>query len=72
MQAIDLQTSNDRFLISIDKKYIDKEFLLDIIDKIRIEYLAHKVDFDESIEDLGEEIKSNWWEQNKSRLLNRK
>ena len=28
MQAIDLQTTEDKFLISIDKNSVDKEFLL--------------------------------------------
>ena len=31
MQTIDLQTTDDKFLISIDKDSIDKEFLLKLI-----------------------------------------
>jgi hypothetical protein len=31
--------------------------------------LAQEVEFDESIEGLGEEIKDSWWQQNKARLL---
>ena len=56
MQAIDLQTTNDKFLISIDKNLVDKEFLLNLIEKIRLESLVCKVDFDESLEDLGEAV----------------
>ncbi len=66
MQAIDLQTTEDKFLISIDKNLVDKEFLLNLIEKIRLEYLVRKADFDESIKDLGEEIKADWWEKNKN------
>lgn len=55
MQAIDLQTTKEKFLISIDKNLVDKKFLLNLIEKIRLEYLFRKADFDESIEDLGEE-----------------
>ena len=69
MQAIDLQTTDDRFLISIDKSLVDKEFLLDLVEKIRLEYLIRKADFDESIEDLGEEIKADWWQKNKDRFI---
>jgi hypothetical protein len=69
MQVIDLQTTNDKFLISIDKNSIDKEFLLNLIEKIRLEYLVRKVDFDESIEDLGEEIKADWWQKNKDKFI---
>ncbi len=69
MQAIDLQTTNDRFLISIDKGLVDKEFVVNLIEKIRLEYLVGKADFDESIETLGEEIKADWWTKNKDRFI---
>jgi hypothetical protein len=68
-QALTLQTVDNRFLISIDKTFIEQDFLIRLMNRIRIEYLAKKIDFDESIEILGEEIKSNWWEKNKNRLL---
>lgn len=71
MQApVTLQTENNRFLISIDKNFIEKDFLFDLMTRIRLEYLAKKVDFDESIEILADEIKDKWWKQNKERLLN--
>lgn len=57
MQAIDLQTTDDKFLTSIDKSSIDKEFSLNLIEKIRLESLIRKADFDESVEDSGEESK---------------
>lgn len=69
MQAIDLQTTKDKFLISIDKDSVDKEFLLGLIGKIRLETLVRKADFDERVEDLGEEIKADWWEKNKDRFI---
>jgi len=67
--ALSLQTVDNRFLISIDKTYIDQDFLMRLMNRIRIEYLAKKIDFDETIEELGEEIKANWWEKNKDRLM---
>lgn len=69
MQAIDLQTTEDRFLISIDKNLVDKEFLLELIEKIRLEYMVRKADFDAGLEDLGEEIKADWWKKNKDRFI---
>ena len=69
MQVIDLQTASDKFLISIDKRLVGKELLLNLVEKIRLEYLAQKVDFDESVEELGEEIKDDWWQKNKSRFV---
>jgi hypothetical protein len=69
MQAINVETTADRFLISIDKNIVTKEMLLKLLNQLRLESLAQRVDLDESIEDLGEEIKASWWQQNKERLL---
>ncbi len=69
MKSISIDTSTDRFIISIDKKIITKDQLMQFIDNLRIEFLAQKVDFDESIEELGEDIKNTWWKENKDRFI---
>lgn len=69
MQAINVETTADRFLISIDKSIVTKEMLLKLLNQLRLESLAQHADLDESIEDVGEEIKASWWQQNKERLL---
>lgn len=71
MDAVTLETQNDRFLISIDRQYVDQEFLIKFIERIKLEHLVHKVDFDESIEELGKKIKADWWAKNGERLLSR-
>ena len=68
--AISIKTHKDRLLISIDKSYVEKEFLIRLMNQIRLEYLAKKVDFEADIEFLGEEIKVSWWDENKDKLLN--
>ena len=70
MTGIQLNTQNDKYLISIDKSMFDKEWLVKLLENLRVEELARKFDFDESIETLGEEIKADWWEKNKKRLVN--
>jgi hypothetical protein len=69
MKTINLETTDDRFLISIDRQFMDKSFLVQLIEKIRVEYLAKKLDVDEKVEDIGEEIKHTWWEKNKSKFI---
>ena len=70
MTAIHLDTQNDKYLISVDKSVFDKEWLVKLLENLRVEELAHKFDFDESIETIGEEIKSDWWIKNKKRIIN--
>lgn len=69
MDPIKLDSSGDRFIVSIDKSIMDKSFLMEMLDRIRIEYLAQQIGFDKGIEKLGEEIKADWWEANKGRFI---
>jgi hypothetical protein len=70
MTGIQLNTQKDKYLISIDKSMFDKAWLLKLLENLRVEELAHKFDFDESIETLGEDIKADWWAKNKNRFIN--
>lgn len=69
MNAITIESKDDKFLISIEKGKMDKDFLIRLVERLRFEILAQKVDFDEDIEVLGAEIKSKWWKENKRKLV---
>ncbi len=71
MQAFNLLSTPEQFVISIDKKMIDKNALLFLLQRFWVEHLAQVVDFDDSITELGEEIKEDWWNKNQERILNR-
>ena len=49
MTGIQLNTQNDKYLISIDKSMFDKEWLIKLLENLRVEELARKFDFDESV-----------------------
>lgn len=69
MNAINIQNQSDRYVISIDKKAVSQEFMLELLERLQLEQLAQKVDFDDSILALGEEINAGWWQQNKHRFI---
>ncbi len=69
MDSITLQKLNNRLVISIDENYIDRTTLDKLIDRLKWEHLIEKANFDESIVDLGEQIKADWWAKNKDRFL---
>jgi hypothetical protein len=71
MEAINIQSTEEKYVISIDKNAIDKDFLFDLLERLSIENLAQKINMDDSIIDLGEDIKKEWWLNNKERLLKR-
>jgi len=70
MDAIEVTSLKNRMVISVDKALISKETLLDFLDRLQIENLARKANFDESVLEISENIKENWWKENKEWFLN--
>ena len=69
MNPIRLEDQDNQFLIHIDKDMIEKETLIALLDSIRVEDLSKRADFGEDVVQLGEEIKADWWANNKSRWI---
>ena len=69
MNAIEIESNADRYVISIDKHSIDKSVLFEILERLQIEKLAQKINFGDDIIALGEEINHSWWQQNKYRFI---
>ena len=69
MQTIDIQNQPDRYVISIAKNAMDKDTLLYLLQTLQLEQLAQKIDFDDSILALAEEINTGWWQANKERFI---
>jgi hypothetical protein len=69
MNAINIQNQSDRYVISIDKKAVSQEFMLELLERLQLEQLVQKVDFYDSILALGNEINAGWWQQNKHRFI---
>jgi hypothetical protein len=70
MKAVEVTSLKDRLVISIDKSLVSKEYLLNLLNRLYLEGLSKKADFDEKVLEISEEIKSNWWKENKDRFLN--
>ena len=69
MEAVEIRKEEGRYIFSIDESQMDKLSLEKIVNRIWIQYLVEKAQFDESILDLGREMKSDWWQKNKTEIL---
>jgi len=69
MDAISVSTTTEKYVISIDKKLVQEDFVLNLVERLRMESLAEAIDFDAEIEKAGNDIKADWWANNKERLL---
>jgi len=69
MKGLNIQSESDQIIITISKNKFDENYLLKMIERMNIEYLAKKADFDERVLDIAEEINENWWKENGSNFL---
>ena len=69
MSEIQWKAIDDKYVITLNKSAIDKSEFLEILQWLRLRYLLKKAQFEESVEELGEEILSEWWEKNKHRFI---
>lgn len=60
MCSVKLETTKDRYIISIDQRLISKVVLLQLLENLRVEALAGGVDFQDDIMNLGKEMKESW------------
>ena len=68
MQGIAIQSTKDKYKISIDKKIYDEKTISSLLNFLELEYLASKVDFNKDIMNLAKEIRSDLWKKEKTRL----
>ncbi len=71
MSEIQWSDTTNKFVITLDKNSFDKAAFLEILQMLRLRFLLRKADFDFGVEKEGEEILSEWWEQNKHRFTPR-
>lgn len=69
MNALTIENTTERVLISIDKNFINTEALAKIIRFLELETMAQQINFNSELLELGNEIKQEWWQENKNRLL---
>lgn len=69
MTAIQINSTATDVVINIPKSALAPETVLRILERFRFEELIQKADFQEDIEDIGEEIKAGWWQRNRDKYL---
>ena len=69
MNAVEFQSANGKYIISIEKEAIDPDTLLKVLEWLHLEGLAKRAGINESIDTLADEIKTDWWQRNRDRFL---
>lgn len=63
MEAIKVKSTKNNIKITIDKNIMDKDDIMSVINRLKIEKLIKEAEFDESILDIAEDIKFKIWDE---------
>lgn len=69
MEAFTVNRSGHQISVTFDARHFTEAAVTQLLNRLYIEYLSQRVNFGEDIEALGEEIKRDWWQQNKEQIL---
>ncbi|MCP4401933.1 MAG: hypothetical protein GY801_32125 [bacterium] len=69
MEAIHIQSTENTIQIVLDENVVNIDFLVELLEQLRLEHLAQKIDFAEDIIRIGDDIKKSWWQKNKDEFL---
>lgn len=69
MQTFQIARTSHSVQITMNTSGMDDDQLVEMLRRIQMEYLARRVNFDDSILELAKEIDKDWWQKNKKRLL---
>jgi hypothetical protein len=64
-----IESTDQNILITLDKNMVSIDFLTELMERLRIEYLAEKVDFSEDILEIADKIKEGGWKAIKKQFL---
>ena len=68
MEALRFEYQPSEYVIRIDRSKMSEIDFQKLVALIEIDFLSKEGDFDESIQTIGDGIKSHWWERSKNRF----
>ena len=70
MEALTLQSFENEWVIKIDKSEFPPEFIIKMLRRLRLEWLAKKAAFDPSLaQSLAIEMEDSWWNKHGEAFL---
>ncbi|MCF6158701.1 MAG: hypothetical protein E3K32_09050 [wastewater metagenome] len=69
---INIKYVDNNTVLSFPKGLVSDDYVQDFIDRLKVEDIIQKGNFEEKeLMELSEKIKKKWWEKNKNRFISR-
>lgn len=69
MKNLEIENKGNQMILKINKDMFDKDYLISLVKRLKVEELACKSELDSEILNIAEEINEDWWKNNSDNFL---
>jgi hypothetical protein len=69
MQNIQIENKKNSLVLTINKKGLDRDYLIKLVKRLQTEDLIYKSELNEDILQIAEDVNNDWWNKNKEDFL---
>lgn len=69
MKNLVIENKGNQIILKINKKGFDENYLISLLNRLQLEELAQKSEFNSDILSIAEQINQEWWDKNGDQFL---
>jgi len=69
MRNLTIDTKGDKMILTLNRKGFDPNYIIALIKRLKLEELAQKSGFTDSVSALAEDLDQQWWDENGESFL---
>ena len=69
MKNLEIENKGGQMILKLNKEAFDQSYLISLVNRLQVEELAQKSEFNPDILNIAEQINQDWWESNGEQFL---
>lgn len=69
MKNLEIENKGGQMILKLNREAFDESYLISLVNRLQVEELAQKSEFNPDILSIAEQIKQDWWESNGEQFL---
>ncbi|MCF8460495.1 MAG: hypothetical protein K9G46_07210 [Flavobacteriales bacterium] len=69
MRNLTIATKGDKMILTLNRKGFDPNYIIALIKRLKLEELAQRSGFSDSVSAIAEDLDQQWWDENAESFL---
>lgn len=69
MRNLTIATKGDKMILTLNRKGFDPNYIIALIKRLKLEELAQKSGYTDSMSAIAEDLNQQWWDENAESFL---